>query len=125
MRKKKFNLFFIYPTFFFQDIHHRDLFYSEFPLKALQVSALLKKHGKISIDFLDMRYEKEINPLFSKDKIDFLRFKEKLIKVFECNSIEKFENIAFFLDSSYQYLQTKLISKIFKEEFPKAKIIVF
>jgi len=124
MRKKNSNLFFIYPTFFFQDIHHRDLFYSELPLKALQVSSLLKKLGKISIDFLDLRYEKELSSLFSKNKINFLKFKNRLIKVLEYNSVEKFENIVFFLDSSYQFFQTKLISKIFKEEFPKARIIV-
>ncbi len=124
MRNKKSNLLIIYPTFFFQDVYHKDLFYSELPLKSLQISALLKKKENISIDFLDLRFEEELSPLFSKNEIDFLKFKEKVIKVLEHNSIEKFENVSFFLDSSYQYLQTNYISEIFKEEFPKAKIIV-
>ena len=124
MEKYSSNILFIHPTFFFQEKYHKDLFYQDFPLKTLQLSSLLKKIGKVQTDFLDFRFEKRISKYFSKPKIDELNFKKDLIKLLEQESIQDLDNIGIFLTSSFQFLQTKMLSDIIKESFPTTNIIV-
>jgi radical SAM superfamily enzyme YgiQ (UPF0313 family) len=120
----KTSLLFLHPTFFFQESYHKDLFNSEIPLKTLQTSALLQKRGDISTDFLDLRYEKEISSLSSKKTLNLFEFKEKIIKLFEHIELTRFKTVAFFIDSSYQYLQTKIISEVIREEFPEISLLI-
>ncbi|TXT67041.1 MAG: hypothetical protein BAJALOKI1v1_200007 [Promethearchaeota archaeon] len=124
MNNSDHKILFIIPTFFFQENYHKDLFYSELPIKTLQVSAILKKRAKISTDFLDLRFEKELLPTYSQIKVDLVNFEEKLIKLLEHNFIEQVETIFLIMDSSYQFLQTVLIANILKKKFPAIRLIV-
>ncbi|TFF99152.1 MAG: radical SAM protein [Promethearchaeota archaeon] len=118
------QLLFIHPTFFYQEPYHKDLFYRDFPLKALELSAILKKNKKIKTHFLDLRFEKDLTKFFSKAKFNDQQFEKAFIKVLEKESIQDLQNVGIISTSSFEFLQIEKISKIIKNNFPKINIIV-
>lgn len=124
MEKTSQKMLFIHPSFFFQEKYHKDLFYKNFPIQALQLSALLKKDNKIKTKFLDLRFEKEISKYFSKSELDKISFENALISVLERFEVQDIKNIAIISTSSFQFLQTKLIIENIKKGFPNTNIIV-
>ncbi len=124
MKNHTSNILFINPSLFFQQNYHKDLFNGDFPLKSLQLSSILKKNTNISTQFLDLRFEEDISDFFSKPDLNRYQFEKQFIKLLEQEAVQEFDNIGIFLMSSFQYLQTTIVSRIIKKHFPKINIMI-
>ncbi|MHA1490710.1 MAG: B12-binding domain-containing radical SAM protein [Promethearchaeota archaeon] len=114
----------IIPSFFFIDEYHKDLYYHKIPYNTLQLTSFLRKELHIESDFLDLRFEEELEAVLSSNKFKKEMFQKKLLKVLEEKSLQNFQNVIIILNSSYEYLQTKMIAETIKKEFSKLNIIV-
>lgn len=116
------NFLFIIPGFFNLEKYQKLLYYNDLPLGTLQISSYLKKNHPIKTDIIDMRVEEENDPKWDSKLKDILKFKKHLINILESNKIQDYQYIGINCFTSYQYLQSKLIAELIKQNF-KDKII--
>jgi len=90
----------------------------------LQLSAFLKDRMFIEPHLIDIRFEREIEEILSSNKIEVELFKKKLLSVLEKNNIQEFQDVIIVLDTSYEYIQSKMIAEVIRNEFSKVKIYV-
>jgi hypothetical protein len=74
--KKKSNLLFIIPGFFYIEGYQKLLYYNEIPLGTLQISSFLKEKERIETNMVDLRVESEINKDLEINSPNNDRFKE-------------------------------------------------
>ncbi len=118
------NLLFIIPGFFYIEEYQKLLYYNDIPLGTLQLSSLLREKADVKTDIIDMRIEEEKYKGLSVEKPKIDEFKKMFLKVLESNEIQEYDNVGINCYTSFQFLQTDLIAKILKKEFPKIILIV-
>jgi radical SAM superfamily enzyme YgiQ (UPF0313 family) len=124
MSKNNNNLLLIIPGFFYIEEYQKLLYYNDIPLGTLQLSSFLRERAHIKTQIVDLRVEQENYPNLAIEEPNKNQFEDSLLKCLEENDIQNFQNIGINCYTSYQYLQTDLIAKIVKQEFPKKTIIV-
>ncbi len=124
MKEKNSNLLFIVPGFLYIESYQKMLYYNNIPVQTLQISSFLREKEGIKTQFIDLRIEEDKYSGLNVENPDSELFKKDYIKVLEKNNIQEFQNVAIIFDSPNQYLQTELMAKILKKQFPNINLIV-
>jgi tRNA A37 methylthiotransferase MiaB len=124
MSKTNANLLIINPGFFYIGEYQKIIYYYDIPINILQLSSLLAEKGKIHNDIVDMRIEEIHYPGLNVEKPNFENFTKDFLKLMEKKEIQEYSNIAIICNSSFQYLQTELIAKIIKRNYPEFNLIL-
>ncbi|MGQ4873034.1 MAG: B12-binding domain-containing radical SAM protein [Promethearchaeia archaeon] len=117
------KLIFIIPDYQNITPFQRALYYYDFPSGILGISSYLRERRVATSKVIDLRVEEEKNKNFGLNIKKNGEFKRDFIKILENESIQEYDYVAISCYSSFQYLQTEIIAKIIKEEFPNLKIM--
>ena len=124
MKLSKTKILFIVSNFFFIETHQEDLYYNDFPLGILQIISYLKKKANVKSYICDLRVEGLEFPELGGNEPNYEKFEKSLLRVLKKCKIAKIRNVAISCYTSYHYMQTELIAKILRKQFPNINIIV-
>jgi len=118
------KIFFLIPNYYNISDFQRALYYYDFPSGILGIASYLREKRVAISKVIDLRMESEKNKNFGLRLKKNGEFKQSFIKILENESIQEYDYAAISCYSSFQYLQTEIIAKIIKKEFPNLRIIV-
>ncbi|MFO8017146.1 MAG: radical SAM protein [Promethearchaeia archaeon] len=116
------NILFLIPDFFYIEDYQKYLYYNDIPLGTLQISAFLKKRLNANTNIIDLRIENEKHSTLNHKIPDLVEYKKEFIHILETYNISEYNYIGISCYTSFQYLFSKYIAEILKEQFPN-KII--